>query len=50
MPIYYIVLEFDFDGKLSDAQVYTVFDAAKTAADKIREVGGEAEIFGRELK
>ncbi len=46
----YIVLEFDFDGKLSDSQVYMLYSDAVTASQKIREVGGESEIHARQLK
>ena len=46
----YIVIEFDFDGKFADAQIYRKYVDALDAVYKISQMGGEFEILGRNQK
>ncbi len=46
----YLVIEFDYDGKFSDAQVFTVYEQASDFAREIHSRGGESEILARNVK
>jgi len=46
----YIVLEFDFDGKLSDVLPYIIWEDALEKSHKIRGMGGECEIWTKEIQ